>query len=86
MSFGQRPQRMRISSAVAALLGLLRPRAAMPTREWEPGRHSRGWAPSGGGSQRMRVSRHLSRPVDEKRTYMGLPRMRSNRNHRGRYG
>ena len=80
MSFGQRPQRMRISSAVAALLGLLRPRAAMPTREWEPGRHSRGWAPSGGGSQRMKVSCHLSRPVDPKKNYIGRPRLRSNGN------
>lgn len=78
MSFGQRPQRMRISSAVAALLGLLRPRAAMPTREWEPGGHSKGRAK--GGSQCMRVSRHLSRPVDPKKTYLNRPRLRSNGN------
>ena len=75
MSFGQRPQR--ISGAMAAVLRLLRPRAAMPSREWEPGKRSRGQ--SGGGSQRMRVAKFLSRPLKDPKTYTGPKRNHSSR-------
>ena len=77
--------------AAAALCSSLatRWREALPGREgmFRPGprgrRHPRGpqsrrYRPD---DQRMKVSRHLSRPVNEKMNYVGRPRMRSNRNH-----
>ena len=80
MSFGQRPQRMRISAAVLAVLGKLRPRAANPTHEWQPGKRWGGQ--SGGGSQRMRVAKFLSRPLENPKTYTGPKRNRNSRRKR----
>ncbi len=77
MSVGQRPRRLRLTAGMAALLSSLRPRAAMPTREWQPGKRFRGQA--GGGSQRMRVAKFLSRPLENPKTYTGPKRNHSSR-------
>jgi hypothetical protein len=82
VSFGQRPRRLSITAAIAAVLGKLRPRAANPTLEWEHGKRWKGrWrGRSGGvGSQRMKVAKFLSRPLKDPKTYTGPKRNHSSR-------